>query len=74
MVTVGLGTCIGIVAGFLAGRAYQIAVRAWKDYRVTKAQVPVLLRAAIIATRGAAGAIVVVGVVAGIALYAASNP
>lgn len=61
------------VAAFAAGRGYQAALRAWRDYRTTKAQVPVLFRAAITATRTAIGAMVAAAVIAGIALYASTN-
>lgn len=33
------------ILGFLVGRGYQMAARAWKDYKTTKDSVPVLLRA-----------------------------
>jgi hypothetical protein len=35
---------IGTVIGFLAGRGYQVAARAWVDYKKTKAAVPELLK------------------------------
>jgi hypothetical protein len=35
---------IGTVIGFLAGRGYQVAARAWVDYKKTKAAVPEMLK------------------------------
>lgn len=69
---VWLLACVG---AFVLGRLYQVAVRAWHDYRMTKAQVPVLRRAAITATRGVIGTAIAAVVIAGITLYAtASEP
>jgi hypothetical protein len=44
---------IGTLIGFLSGRGYQAAVRAWADYRKTKAAVPDLLKAFWAAVRAA---------------------
>ena len=44
---------ISVAIGFLAGRAYQVAHRAWADYKKTKALVPELLKAFWAAVRGA---------------------
>lgn len=61
----GLG--IGIVLGFLAGRAFQAAYRAWKDYWAHKAMTPTLKAAAWLLTGKASGVIVLA---AGLALFA----
>ena len=61
----GLG--IGIVLGFLAGRAFQAAYRAWKDYQAHKAMTPVMRAAAWLLTGKASG---VVALAAGLVLYA----
>ncbi|MGH3713096.1 MAG: hypothetical protein ACRDT4_06480 [Micromonosporaceae bacterium] len=61
----GLG--IGIVLGFLAGRAFQAAHRAWKDYTVHKAMTPALRAAAWLLTGKASG---VVALAAGLILFA----
>lgn len=50
---VGVLLAIGALIGFFAGRAYQVAARAWQDYRKTKEAVPVLLRAWWAAVRAA---------------------
>jgi hypothetical protein len=44
---------VGAVIGFAAGRAYQVAARAWSDYKKTKASVPGLLKAFWAAVRAA---------------------
>ncbi|WP_130337708.1 hypothetical protein [Micromonospora kangleipakensis] len=44
---------ISVAIGFLAGRAYQVAHRAWADYKKTKALVPELLKAFWAAVRAA---------------------
>lgn len=44
---------IGMILAFLFGRGYQAARRAWADYKVAKATVPVLLRAFWAAVRAA---------------------
>ncbi|MFE9960539.1 hypothetical protein [Micromonospora sp. NPDC005299] len=44
---------ISVAIGFLAGRAYQVAHRAWSDYKKAKALVPQLLKAFWAAVRGA---------------------
>jgi hypothetical protein len=49
----GILVAIGTAIGFLAGRGYQIAHRAWSDYQKTKAVVPELQKAFWAAARAA---------------------
>ncbi|WP_143728132.1 hypothetical protein [Micromonospora cremea] len=44
---------ISVAIGFLAGRGYQVAHRAWSDYKKAKALVPQRLKAFWAAVRGA---------------------
>jgi hypothetical protein len=44
---------VGTAIGFLAGRAYQVAHRAWSDYKKTQALIPELQKAFWLAVRAA---------------------
>jgi hypothetical protein len=63
----------GLFLGWLTGRRYQRASRAWGDYRGRKAEVPILRTIAWAATRPAALFVVLAVVVAGYALYMAAT-
>ncbi|MGH3657277.1 MAG: hypothetical protein ACRDUA_11505 [Micromonosporaceae bacterium] len=59
----------GLVLGWLTGRRFQRAHRAWFEYRTTKNSLATLRTVAWALTRPAAGFVVLVIVVAGYALY-----
>ncbi|MGH3647220.1 MAG: hypothetical protein ACRDTM_08590 [Micromonosporaceae bacterium] len=62
----------GLVLGWLTGRRFQKASRAWNDYRVTKASVPTFRAVAWAVTRPAVLFVLVAVAVAGYALYIAA--
>lgn len=67
---------VGTVIGFMAGRAYQVAQRAWSDYKKTQALIPAAQKAFWAALRGSIviGAIAVVWMVATIIAAASGTP
>ncbi|MGH3661261.1 MAG: hypothetical protein ACRDT8_08815 [Micromonosporaceae bacterium] len=62
-------TLIALALGFLTGRVYERAVRAWVDLRTAKAQVPILRAAARLLSANAVGWVVVSAVVAAWSLH-----
>jgi hypothetical protein len=66
---------IGTAVGFLAGRGYQAAHRAWSDYKKTQALVPQLQKAFWAAVRAAIfiGTVAVAWVLASVTVAATST-
>jgi hypothetical protein len=56
------GFIVGIVVGFLAGSAFTVARRAWRDHGMARTVVPKLRQTAWGVTGAAVGWVVVVGV------------
>ena len=63
----------GLFLGWLTGRRFQKANRAWTEYRTTKNSLATLRAVAWALTRPAAGFVVLAVVVAGYALYLAAT-
>ncbi|MGH3712163.1 MAG: hypothetical protein ACRDT4_01665 [Micromonosporaceae bacterium] len=63
----------GLALGWLTGRRFQRAHRAWNDYRVTKASVPTFRAVAWAMTRPAVLFVLIALAVAGYALYIAAG-
>ncbi|MGH3734509.1 MAG: hypothetical protein ACRDT6_02630 [Micromonosporaceae bacterium] len=63
----------GLVLGWLTGRRYQKASRAWTDYRTTKASVPGFRAVAWALTRPTVLFVLVAFAVAAYALYMAAG-
>lgn len=60
----------GLVLGWVAGSRLTKAARGWRDYRVHKAQLPVLRTLALLLTRNAVGFVVLAVVVGVLVVYA----
>ena len=70
---VAMALLAGLVLGWVTGRRYQRAHRAWFEYRTTKKTLTTLRSVAWGLTRPAAGFVVFALVVAGYALYLAAS-
>jgi hypothetical protein len=70
---VALALIGGMFLGWLTGRSYQRATRAWGDYRGRRAELAILRTLAWAATRPAALFVLFAIMVAGYALYLAAT-
>ncbi len=62
-------TLTALALGFVTGRVWERAARAWADYTTRKAELPILRAAARLLTGKAAGWVLISAAIAGWALY-----